>query len=93
MGKPNSAERKIQASVERGEWRAVSGEARVKARLQRLAAGHLRKAARINVRISPDDLEGLRRRAAEEGLPYQTLITSLLHKYVSGRLVERPARG
>lgn len=93
MGKLSAVERKLLTTVERGEWRRVPGEARLKARLQRMAAGHLRKAERINVRLSPEDLEGLRRRASEEGLPYQTLITSLLHKYVAGRLVERPARG
>jgi len=93
MARLDPIERKLLTSFERGEWKRVPGEARLKARLQRMAAGHMRKAARINVRLSPDDLEGLRRRAAEEGLPYQTLITSLLHKYVSGRLVERPARG
>jgi len=93
MARLDSTERKLLTAFERGELKRVPGEARLKARLQRMAAGHLRKAARINVRLSSDDLEGLRRRAAEEGLPYQTLITSLLHKYVSGRLVERPARG
>ncbi|MEK7765589.1 MAG: antitoxin [bacterium] len=71
----------------------MAGSAAVKARLQRLAVGHLRKDAKINVRLSQQDLDGLRRRASEEGLPYQTLISSLLHKFVAGRLVEKAARG
>lgn len=43
-----------------------------------------RKDRRINIRISSRDLEALQRRALEEGLPYQSLVSSVLHKYVSG---------
>ncbi|MGO9257190.1 MAG: CopG family antitoxin, partial [Bryobacteraceae bacterium] len=43
---------------------------------------YMRKDARINIRLSTADLEMLKRRAAEEGLPYQSLIASVLHKYV-----------
>lgn len=45
-----------------------------------------KKDKRINIRISSRDLEALQRRALEEGLPYQSLVSSLLHKYVSGGL-------
>lgn len=45
-----------------------------------------RKDKRINIRISSRDLEALQRRALEEGLPYQSLVSSVLHKYVSGGL-------
>lgn len=45
-----------------------------------------RKDRRINIRISSRDLEALQRRALEEGLPYQSLVSSVLHKYVSGGL-------
>ena len=60
----------------------------------RQAAIHfrLKKQARINIRLPEMDLEGLRERAAEEGMPYQTLIASVLHKFVSGRLVEARAK-
>ncbi len=55
--------------------------------LAREAAGnHLRKEAKINIRLTRFDVEGLRRIAAREGLPYQTLIASILHKYVAHRL-------
>ena len=43
----------------------------------------------MNVRISERDMKGLKARAAEEGIPYQTLVTMILHKFVSGRLVEK----
>ncbi len=49
----------------------------------------MKKDKRINIRISQKDLESLQRKAVEEGIPYQTFISSILHKYNSGRLVER----
>lgn len=49
----------------------------------------LRKDTRINIRLSSKDLRGLQKRAIEEGIPYQTLVASILHKYVEGRLQER----
>jgi predicted DNA binding CopG/RHH family protein len=50
------------------------------------AANYLRKGTKINIRLSHYDVEGLRRLAVREGLPYQTLIASILHKYVSRHL-------
>jgi predicted DNA binding CopG/RHH family protein len=47
-----------------------------------------RKTKNINIRISQQDLDNLRRSAEQEGIPYQTLISSVLHKYLSGRLVD-----
>jgi predicted DNA binding CopG/RHH family protein len=48
-----------------------------------------RKDQRINIRLSGADLQAIRTRAMQEGIPYQTLISSVLHKYVSGTLLER----
>ncbi len=50
------------------------------------AASTFGKDRRVNIRISGKDLDALQKRALEEGLPYQTLISSLIHKFVSGRL-------
>ena len=47
-----------------------------------------RKSKNINIRISEEDLASLKKSAEDEGIPYQTLISSVLHKYLSGRLVE-----
>jgi len=47
-----------------------------------------RKTKNINIRINQLDLENLKRSAEQEGIPYQTLISSVLHKYLSGRLVD-----
>jgi len=55
---------------------------------QTIAMNTLRKNRKINIRISENDLTALQRRAAREGIPYQTLIGSVLHKYASGFLKE-----
>ncbi len=85
MAKLNPEERELLRSVERGEWR-TAGKAMVK-RSVRAARHTLRKDRRVNIRLSRTDLEGIQVKAVEEGLPYQTLIASVLHKYVTGSLV------
>lgn len=54
-----------------------------------MARAFMRKTRRINIRLSPSDLVGIQQRAVEEGIPYQTLMASVIHKYVTGRLVDR----
>jgi len=61
---------------------------RAKSRYSSYAKATSRRDRRLNIRISTKDLEAIQKRALEEGLPYQTLIASLLHKYASGRLRE-----
>ena len=53
-----------------------------------IARNTMKKNRKINIRISENDLSALQRRAAREGIPYQTLIGSVLHKYASGFLKE-----
>ena len=55
---------------------------------QAVARNTMKKTRKINIRISENDLNALQRKAAREGIPYQTLIGSVLHKYVSGFLKE-----
>jgi predicted DNA binding CopG/RHH family protein len=81
-------EKDILDSVERGEWRSIKGAKRERNRYARYARATFRKDRRLNIRISSKDLEAIQKRALEEGLPYQTLISSLLHKFASGRLKE-----
>ncbi|OQW50211.1 MAG: hypothetical protein A4C66_14155 [Nitrospira sp. HN-bin3] len=71
------------AEYERGAFRPVKQQDRVRREAMEAAQRYTRKDARINIRLSTADLEMLKRRAAEEGLPYQSLIASILHKYVS----------
>jgi predicted DNA binding CopG/RHH family protein len=73
-------------SVVRGEWKSVGGGKRERMRYARYAKATFRKDRRLNIRFSSKDLEAIQKRALAEGLPYQTLISSLLHKYASGRL-------
>jgi predicted DNA binding CopG/RHH family protein len=76
-------EKDLIAAHESGEFRPVKDQQTAKQTA--IQAGRLHgKDARINIRLSTADLEMLKRRAAEEGLPYQSLIASVLHKYVSG---------
>jgi predicted DNA binding CopG/RHH family protein len=80
-------EKDIRASVERGEWSATAKRSELR-KYQEAARQMLKKDARLNIRISSQDLKNLQKRAMEEGLPYQTFVSSLLHKFVTGRLVE-----
>jgi predicted DNA binding CopG/RHH family protein len=82
-------ENEIIDSVENGEWSSVNDLAQMKARLVSAASETALKDYRINVRISKRDVEALKTKALEEGIPYQTLVTSILHKYVTGRMVEK----
>ncbi len=78
-------ENELVAAYARGEFRPVKDQKREKQAAVQAAKRYLRKDARINIRLSSADLEMLKQRAAEEGLPYQSLIASVLHKFVSGR--------
>ena len=80
-------ELEILQALEAGELKPVAdAQQRIKAN-QQAAANTFKKDQRLNIRISSRDLKCLQARAAEEGIPYQTLAASLLHKYVSGHLV------
>jgi predicted DNA binding CopG/RHH family protein len=85
--KLDADEKELAGSVDRGEWKSSGGK-RERARYSRYAKATLRKDRRLNIRLSSKDLEAIQKRALAEGLPYQTLISSLLHKYAAGRLKE-----
>jgi predicted DNA binding CopG/RHH family protein len=84
--KLRSDEQEIEDAFEEKGFRSVVEGKKAIATYRKAAAATLKKDKRINIRISSRDLEEIRRRAAEEGLPYQTLIASILHKYASGSL-------
>ena len=83
-------EKKILESFEKGEWISVSDQEAEIRKHKKYARNTLKKDKRINIRISSKDLESLQMIAVEDGLPYQTLISSILHRYVSGRFEEKP---
>ena len=84
-------EQELLDSVENNEWRSIADVENESKRYQAYAKATVRKDKRINIRISERDLLKLQQKALEEGLPYQTLIASVLHKYVSGRLIDQAA--
>ncbi len=76
-------------SVEDGQWRGVAEPAAAINALREAATRTGRKDSRVNIRLDSHDLRRLRTIALREGLPYQTLLGSILHKYATGQLVER----
>ena len=76
-------------SFERDEWQSVKNKKSEISRYQQIAKGTFKKDSRINIRMSSKDIHAMQLKALEEGIPYQTLITSVLHKYLSGRLAEK----
>lgn len=88
MTKLDREEKEILDALEAGKLRRAKGAEKQIKRHQGYAEAALRKDARINIRLSSRDLRGLQKRAIEEGIPYQTLVASILHKYVEGRLRE-----
>lgn len=80
-------EKQMVSAYERGEFRPAKDQKKARHEAVQAAQRYTRKDARINIRLSSADLAMLKQRAVEEGLPYQSLIASVLHKYVSGSLV------
>ncbi len=83
--KLDSEEQELLEAYESGGFESDLDDDR-RAYLARTAEATFKKDKQINIRISSRDLEALQRRALEEGLSYQTLVSSILHKYVSGGL-------
>lgn len=86
-------EQAIQSDLDGGKYRAVTGRAWTasKRRIEaaaRAAVAARRKDARTNIRLNPEDLDGIRKAADDRGMGYQTLIASLVHMYLRGELVE-----
>jgi predicted DNA binding CopG/RHH family protein len=77
-------------AYESGQLKPVADKAELQ-RLRDAARATALKDKRVNIRLSSADLQDIQARALEEGLPYQTLIASVLHKYVTGRLQETSA--
>ncbi|HNE56206.1 MAG TPA: antitoxin, partial [Leptospiraceae bacterium] len=73
---------------EAGEWKSVKNLKEWNLKLKKAASATLIKDARMNIRIHKRDLQLLKVKALEEGMPYQTLVSSILHKYVTGKLKE-----
>lgn len=83
-------ENELLEAFEQGRLKSVATPSEL-AKFKAAARATALKDRRVNIRLSSGDLSDIQVRALEEGIPYQTLIASVLHKYVTGRLTERPA--
>jgi predicted DNA binding CopG/RHH family protein len=86
--KLTNEEKEIVDSFEKGEWIPVTDLSKRRKELAQYARNTLRKDKRLNIRISERDLIELQRKAVREGLPYQTYVSSIIHKFINGMLVE-----
>ncbi|SBT07211.1 conserved hypothetical protein [Candidatus Accumulibacter aalborgensis] len=89
MPKTDAYEEEVVAAFDGGKLNSVATKAEL-AKFKAAARATAIKDRRVNIRLSSGDLCDIQVRALEEGVPYQTLIASVLHKYVTGRLTERP---
>lgn len=92
MPKIDEYELEVLAAFENGQLKSVATKAEL-AKFKAAARATAIKDRRVNIRLSSGDLSDIQVKALEEGVPYQTLIASVLHKYVTGRLAERPGPG
>lgn len=88
MSRFDQEERDLLEAFESGKLKRAPNAESTQQRHQQYAEAMFKKDARINIRLSSKDLRGLQKKALAEGIPYQTLIASILHKYVEGRLHE-----
>ena len=86
--KLDRSEKEILASLERGEWKSVKNLHEEIKKARAYAVATAKKDARMNLRISRRDMIALKSKALEEGIPYQTLVAGIIHKYVEVRLKE-----
>ena len=91
MPKTDRYEAELVSAFEKGTLKSVATKAEL-TKLRAAARATAIKDRRVNIRLSSGDLQDIQVKALEEGLPYQTLIASVLHKYVTGRLEEREGK-
>ena len=82
----DNEEKALLSSFENDEWKSVKNLKKEKLSARKTTAKTLRKDVRINIRLASNDISAIKQIAAYEGLPYQTLIASVLHKYAAGHL-------
>ena len=90
MSRFDPEEKEILEAFNAGKLRRIQGVDQELGRHKVIAEATFKKDTRINIRLSSKDLRALKARALKEGIPYQTLVSSVLHKFVDGQLVEKP---
>jgi predicted DNA binding CopG/RHH family protein len=81
-------EKELLKSYENDEWKSVKDFEKKKTETIKYARNTAAKNKRINIRLSERDLVNLKAKSLEEGMPYQTLIANIIHKYISGKFRE-----
>ena len=81
-------EQKLINEIEKDDWKSSKNIISISKKLKDAAKTSLLKDKRMNIRIAGRDIELLKTKALEEGVPYQTLVSSILHKFVTGKLKE-----
>ena len=81
-------EREILEKFERDELKSAPGAGREMEAARQAARNTFNKTRRVNLRVTERDFNLAHARAREEGIPYQTLLSSVIHKYLTGRLIE-----
>jgi len=84
--KLDNEEKTLLESIEKGEWVTAFNSSEELDNYKTIAKKDLKKNKRLNIRISERDLKLLKKQAIREGLPYQSFIASILHKYLNGYL-------
>jgi predicted DNA binding CopG/RHH family protein len=82
-------EKELELSFEKNEWKSVSNKKNYLNKFKIAAKNTLAKDKRMNIRIAGKDIQLLKTKALEIGIPYQTLVSSILHQYVNGKLKEQ----
>jgi len=85
----NTEEKELINSIEGGEWISISNLQKEIEKSKEIARATVIKDQRMNIRIAEKDIDTLKIKAIEAGIPYQTLVSSIIHKYLSGNLVEK----
>ena len=92
MATSDPYELEILAAYDKGQLKSIASKAEL-AKFRSAARATAIKDKRVNIRLSSGDLKDIQVKALEEGMPYQTLIASVLHKYVTGKLSEQKQDG
>jgi predicted DNA binding CopG/RHH family protein len=89
--KMDKEEREILEAYDKGKLKLSSPSQKERDKIQSTAEQTFRKDRRVTIRLYDHDLKGVQKKAMEKGMPYQTLISAMIHQYVEGDLVERHA--
>jgi len=89
MSKLDKEENEILEAFENGKLKKSKNSKKHIEQHKVIAESTFKKDARINIRLTSRDLRSLQARALREGIPYQTLVSSVLHKFVGGQLIDK----